>query len=236
MNSIPTHVAIIMDGNGRWARQKGLPRTEGHRVGAGRVREVVDKCLELEIKYLTIYAFSKENWKRPEDEVKGIMKLTEFFFNREFRALKNKGVYFVHLGEREGLSPSVLRIIERIEMENSNEKKLFLNIAFNYSGRSEIVHACKNICSEIERGELNLKQINEELFGNYVYTRGMPDPDLLIRTGGEVRVSNFLLWQLAYTEIWVTDVLWPDFTPELFVRAITDYMERDRRFGRVICT
>jgi len=235
MNSLPVHVAIIMDGNGRWARQRGLARTEGHRVGAGRVREVVEKCLELGIKYLTIYAFSKENWKRPEDEVNGIMKLTEFFFNREFRALRNKGVYFVHLGEREGLSPSVLRIIERIEKENSQEKKLFLNIAFNYSGRSEIAQACKKIALAVEEGKLDPLQIDEKLIESYIYTEGMPDPDLLIRTGGEMRISNFLLWQLAYSEIWVTDVLWPDFTPQVFSQAICNYMERDRRFGRV-CT
>lgn len=230
---VPEHVAIIMDGNGRWARQKGLPRPEGHRVGAGRVTEIVEKCLEIGIKYLTIYAFSKENWKRPRTEISGIMKLSEIFFNREFNKLKSKGVYFVHLGDKTGLPPSIRRIINNMEKNNAKEKKLFLNIAFNYSGRSELTGAFKKLGDLVLRKKIHVSDITEAVIEQFLFTRGMPDPDLLIRTGGEMRVSNFLLWQIAYSEIWVTDVLWPDFSSEVFLKAIQDYMERERRFGGV---
>jgi undecaprenyl diphosphate synthase len=220
-----------MDGNGRWAKSRGLPRTEGHRVGANRVQEIVNACLELGINYLTIYAFSKENWKRPKPEVSGIMKLAEFFFKRFFGELKKKGVYFVHLGDKEGLNPSILRIINTMERDNAKEKKLFLSIAFNYSGRSELISAFRKISTLSIKGEIEPDHITEEVVSSYLFTRDIPDPDLLIRTGGEHRVSNFLLWQIAYTEIWITDTLWPDFTKETLLQAIGDYMRRERRFG-----
>lgn len=229
--NLPRHVAIIMDGNGRWAKAKGLPRTEGHRVGAGRVREIVYACLELGIRYLTIYAFSKENWKRPTREVSGIMRLARFFFKRFFDELKREGVYFVHLGDREGLSPSILKVIRAMEENNAEERRLFLNIAFNYSGRSEITRAARTIASLAAKGELNPGDITEELVGSKMYTGEIPDPDLLIRTGGEHRVSNFLLWQIAYTEVWVTDTLWPDFNKRTLLLAIDEYKNRERRFG-----
>jgi len=229
--NIPRHVAIIMDGNGRWAKAKGLPRTEGHRVGAGRVREIVYACLELGIRYLTIYAFSKENWKRPTREVSGIMRLARFFFKRFFDELKREGVYFVHLGDREGLSPSILKVIRTMEENNAEERRLFLNIAFNYSGRSEITRAVRTIASLAAKGELSPGDITEELVGRNMHTGEIPDPDLLIRTGGEHRVSNFLLWQIAYTEVWVTDTLWPDFNKQILLQAIDEYKKRERRFG-----
>jgi len=231
---VPQHIAIIMDGNGRWARLKGLSRVEGHRVGAERVREVVEKCLELGIKYLTIYAFSKENWKRPQKEVSSIMKLSEVFFRKDFLRLVKKGVYFVHIGDRTGLPDFVNKIIDTMQQKNAKERKLYLNIAFNYSGRSELVKAVKDLGKRVQRGEIDPLKITEADIGNSLYTVGMPDPDLLIRTGGEMRVSNFLLWQIAYTELWVTDVLWPDFGAQRFQQAIEEYMLRERRFGDVI--
>jgi undecaprenyl diphosphate synthase len=230
---IPEHIAVIMDGNGRWAEKHGLPRIEGHRVGAGRVREIVEKCLELGVRYFTIYAFSKENWKRPGKEVSGIMKLSEFFFNKEFNRLKNKGVYFVHLGDRDNLPPFVIKIIDNMERNNASERKLYLNLAFNYSGRSELTFAVKQLCNSVLRNEFEVADITEDKIESFLFTRGMPDPDLLIRTGGEMRVSNFLLWQIAYTEIWVTDVLWPDFSTDVFLEAISEYRRRERRFGAV---
>ena len=229
--NLPRHIAIIMDGNGRWAKAKGLPRTEGHRVGAGRVREIVYACLELGIRYLTIYAFSKENWKRPTREVRGIMRLARFFFKRFFDELKKEGVYFVHLGDREGLSPSILKVIHTMEENNAEERRLFLTIAFNYSGRSEITRAVRKIASLVAKGELSPGEITEELVGSHMHTGEIPDPDLLIRTGGEHRVSNFLLWQIAYTEVWVTDTLWPDFNKQTLLQAIDEYKKRERRFG-----
>jgi undecaprenyl diphosphate synthase len=233
VQNIPLHVAIIMDGNGRWAEKTGLPRIEGHRVGAGRVREIVEKCLELGIKYLSIYAFSKENWKRPSKEVNAIMKLAEVFFSKEFRKLRSKGVYFVHLGDREDLPGFVIRIINNMQKNNAEEQKMFLNIAFNYSGRSEMVRACRCIGELVRKGEVDPEKINEKDINQFLYTSGMPDPDLLIRTGGEMRLSNFLLWQMAYAEIWVTDILWPDFNARLFQKAIDDYANRKRRFGNI---
>jgi undecaprenyl diphosphate synthase len=230
---VPEHVAVIMDGNGRWAEKHGLPRTEGHRVGAGRVREIVEKCLEIGVKYFTIYAFSKENWKRPGKEVSAIMKLSEVFFRREFNRLKNKGVFFVHLGDRDNLPPFVIKIIENMERNNAAERKLYLNIAFNYSGRSELTYAFKKLCTHVLQDEIKVSDITEDKIEHFLFTHGMPDPDLLIRTGGEMRVSNFLLWQIAYTEIWVTDVLWPDFSADVFLEAISDYRRRERRFGGV---
>lgn len=233
---LPVHVAIIMDGNGRWAERRGLPRTEGHRKGANRLKEIVNTCLDIGIKYLTVYAFSKENWKRPITEVNTIMKLAEYFFKREFDKFKKKGVFFRHLGDLEGLPPSIRRIIVDMKSNdtpdrNYEDKRLVMNIAFNYSGRSEIIEAVKKISEKVLRGDVKPEEINEELISESMYTAGIPDPDLLIRTGGELRISNFLLWQSAYTEIWVTRTLWPDFTSKLFKKALEDYSKRDRRFG-----
>jgi len=230
---IPRHVAIIMDGNGRWAEERGLTRSEGHLAGAERVEEIVYACLSKEVRYLTIYAFSKENWKRPAYEVNGIMRLAQVFFRRSFNKLKKDGVYFVHVGDREGLPVSVLRIIDDMEKNNADRRDLHLCIAFNYSGRAEITHGCRLIGERIEKGEIHPSDISEDMIADSLYTRGIPDPDLLIRTGGEMRVSNFLLWQIAYAEFWVTDVLWPDFTADIFNRALSEYAKRERRFGAI---
>ena len=228
---MPRHVAIIMDGNGRWAQKRGLPRTEGHRKGAIRLREIIYASLEEGIKYLTVYAFSKENWNRPITEVNSIMRLAEYFFKREFKKLKKQGVFFKHLGDISGLPDNIRRIIDEMHRNNAEEKKLILSIAFNYSGRSEIVTATKKIASLVREGVVKVDDIDEELVSNNLYTSGIPDPDLLIRTSGELRISNFLLWQSAYTEIWVTRTLWPDFTPRLYKKALEDYSKRDRKFG-----
>lgn len=230
---IPRHVAIVMDGNGRWALQHGLKRTDGHRAGAERVKEIVETCLDVGVDYLTVYAFSKENWTRPGWEVSGIMQLSRIFFRRFFRELRDKGVWFAHLGEREGLPRFVINIIDEMERENASEKKLHLCIAFNYSGRSEIARAAGLICRDAAEGRFVPSDIDENLFSRYLYTADIPDPDLLIRTGGEMRVSNFLIWQIAYTELWVTSVLWPDFRKEHFLKALEDFSGRVRRFGGV---
>ncbi len=230
---VPRHVAIIMDGNGRWAEERGLPRSEGHLAGAERVEEIVYACLSNGVRYLTIYAFSKENWKRPAYEVNGIMRLAQIFFRRSFNKLKRDGVYFVHVGDRKGLPVSVLRIIDNMEKNNANRRDLHLCIAFNYSGRAEIVRACRLLGTRIEKKEMHPSDISERMVADSLFTRGIPDPDLLIRTGGEMRVSNFLLWQIAYAELWVTDVLWPDFTADIFNQALSEYGKRERRFGAI---
>ncbi len=230
---LPRHVAIIMDGNGRWAEQRGLARSEGHLAGAERVEEIVYACLSSGVSYLTIYAFSKENWKRSAYEVNGIMRLAQIFFRRSFNKLKKDGVYFVHVGDRDGLPRSVLRIIDDMEKNNADRRDLHLCIAFNYSGRFEITRACRQLGDLIEKGEIHPSDISEEMIAGSLFTRGIPDPDLLIRTGGEMRVSNFLLWQIAYAEFWVTDVLWPDFTADIFKKALSEYGKRERRFGAI---
>jgi len=230
---IPRHIAIVMDGNGRWAKERGLTRSEGHRAGARRVKEIARTCMDMGVRFLTIYAFSKENWKRPRAEISAIMKLTEIFYQREFKELKDEGVHFVHLGDRENLPKSVERVLNNIERNNTNERKLVLSIAFNYSGRFEIARAARLVAEEAIRGAVQPKDITEEFVGNHLYTSDIPDVDLFIRTGGEKRVSNFLLWQIAYAEIWVTDVLWPDFTGEVLGEAVDDFGKRERRFGGV---
>jgi undecaprenyl diphosphate synthase len=222
-----------MDGNGRWARERGLTRSEGHRAGAQRVKEIARTCIALGVPFLTIYAFSKENWKRPRAEISAIMKLTEIFYKREFKELRDEGVYFVHLGDRENLPKSVERVLNNIEANNTDERRLVLSIAFNYSGRSEIVRAARLMAEESIRGVVQPQDITEKFVENHLYTSDIPDVDLFIRTGGEMRVSNFLLWQIAYAEIWVTDVLWPDFTGEVLRRAVNDFGRRERRFGGV---
>lgn len=231
--SIPKHIAIVMDGNGRWARERGLSRSEGHRAGARRVKEIARTCMDVGVQFLTIYAFSKENWKRPRAEISAIMKLTEIFYQREFKVLRDEGVHFVHLGDRDNLPKTVLKVLDNIEANNTEERRLVLSIAFNYSGRSEIARAARLVADKSIRGELRPGDITEQLVGDHLYAPDIPDVDLFIRTGGEMRVSNFLLWQIAYAEIWVTHVLWPDFTGEILKSAIENYGKRDRRFGGV---
>jgi undecaprenyl diphosphate synthase len=226
---IPAHVAIILDGNGRWARARGLPRNAGHRAGVENLRPVLEACGEFGIKYLTVYAFSTENWSRPADEVQGLMNILEDVIDRELSELHENGVQLRHLGRLDRLRPALQeKVLNAIE-QTKNNNRISLNIAWNYGGRSEMVRAIQKI---IEDGVTPV-DINEELVSEYLYTAGLPDPDLIIRTSGEQRVSNFLLWQGAYAELYVTPTYWPDFGRDELLDALQDYASRERRFGRV---
>ncbi|NPA92863.1 MAG: isoprenyl transferase [Chloroflexi bacterium] len=227
---MPTHVAIIMDGNGRWARARNLPRLAGHRAGTENLRRVIRACVEFGIRYLTIYAFSTENWARPKEEVEGLMEIMEEFIDKELDELDEEGVQIRHLGRLDGIRPSLkAKIRESVERTQHNQR-LVLNVAFNYGGRDEIVQAVRKIVRE----GIPPEQITEETIEAHLYTAGMPDPDLVIRTSGEIRTSNFLLWQAAYAEWYFTPVFWPDFGREHLLEAIADYNRRERRFGRVL--
>lgn len=229
--NLPRHIAIIMDGNGRWARRRNLPRIAGHREGVRSVRDVVEACGQLGIEVLTLYTFSIENWQRPKEEVTALMKLMVRTVRRELNDLLKNNVKLMTIGRLEDLPKPT-----RDSMKDAIEKTkhctgLILNLALSYSGRREILDAVKKVAQKVRTGELNTNQINEEVFSQYLYTANLPDPDLLIRTSGELRVSNFLLWQMAYTEIYVTDVLWPDFRRGDLYKAIEAYQKRERRFG-----
>jgi len=232
---LPRHVAIIMDGNGRWARRRGLPRTEGHRRGLLTAERVVRFAgEELGISYLTLYAFSKENWQRPPEEVEFLIELMGEFIREKRKLLIENEIRLRILGDLEELPPPLRAEVEKTLELTEHYEKFHLNIAFNYGGRQEILRAVRRIVADRLEGRLNGEPIDEKLFQRYLYTAGQPDPDLLIRTGGEERISNFLLWQIAYTELWVTETLWPDFTPEEFLAAVEEYQCRERRFGRVL--
>jgi len=225
--NVPYHVAIIMDGNGRWAKKRGLPRVAGHRAGTDNLRRVLESCGELGIKMLTIYAFSTENWRRPEDEVKGLMGIFEDVIDRELPEFHQKGVRLRHIGKLDGLKPAFAdKVRKAIELTKNNDK-LILNIAFNYGGRAEIVEAVKKL---IAKG-IKADDITEEMIGAHLYTADVPDPDLIIRTSGEMRVSNFLIWQGAYSEYYLAPVYWPDFDKEQLRLALEEYARRHRRFG-----
>src|SRR5262249_55339685 len=231
---LPRHIAIIMDGNGRWARMRSLPRVAGHRAGIAAVREVVETAARLGLQVLTLYAFSVENWKRPRREVDTLMELLKEFLNRELETLQKNKIRFQVIGRFDELGPSVQRELRRgCEATRANSGLLF-NIALSYGGRTEIVDACRKMMEERLRGATDWMEISEQVFERYLYTAGQPDPDLLIRTSGEMRVSNFLLWQIAYAEIWVTETRWPDFRRREFLQAIVDYQKRERRYGRVV--
>lgn len=228
--NIPHHVAIIMDGNGRWARARGLPRLAGHRAGVENLRRVLEASVEYGIQILTIYAFSTENWNRPESEVRGLIAILEEVIDRELQSLHENGVQLRHIGKLEGLSPKLQEKVKgAIELTKDNEQ-LILNVAWNYGGRAEIVHAIQEI---IEDG-VAPEEITEEVVSRYLYTYDCPDPDLIIRTSGEVRVSNFLIWQGAYAELYVTPHFWPDFGPDELLEAIHNYAQRERRYGQVL--
>lgn len=229
MGALPGHVAIIMDGNGRWAKSRGLPRVEGHRAGVASVRDTIEASAQLGIDVLTLYAFSVENWKRPRYEVWTLMNLLKEYLLKELSSLVKNDIRLEVLGRWRELDPSVVSLVERAVRETADCGGLRLNIALNYSGRSEIVDACRQIVTDWAQGKGT--DIDEETLGRYLYTAGLPDPDLLIRTSGEMRVSNFLLWQISYTEIVVTETLWPDFRRGQLFQAILDYQSRDRRFG-----
>ncbi len=229
---LPAHIAVIMDGNGRWAKGRGFPRVEGHRAGITSVREIVETCARLDVPVLTLYAFSVENWKRPRTEVDVLMKLLKQYLRLELSTLMKNDIRFQVLGRLSELPNDVIRELESGMERTRNNQGLLFNIALNYGGRAEIVDACRRIVNEaLERGEA--PEIDEAFFAKRLYTAGMSDPDLMIRTSGELRISNFLLWQIAYSEIWVTDTLWPDFRKRELFEAIIDFQKRDRRYGGI---
>jgi undecaprenyl diphosphate synthase len=229
--ALPRHIAIIMDGNGRWARRRGLPRLEGHRRGAQAVRAVVETTARLGIPYLTLYSFSLENWRRPKEEVRGLMALYADYLARKSRELLENDIRLIQIGRRDGLPAKVLRELEKTVELTRNNRRLTLCLALNYGARAELVDAVRKIADRVARGELRPDQISEELLSDSLYTAGLPDPDLLIRTAGEMRLSNFLLWQISYAELYVTPVLWPDFRPADLYEALRSYAQRERRFG-----
>ncbi|MFQ6015916.1 MAG: isoprenyl transferase [Anaerolineae bacterium] len=229
LSKIPQHVAIIMDGNGRWAREQGLPRLAGHRAGTENIRRVLRACVEFGIKILTIYAFSTENWERPVEEVRGLMRILEQVIQREVKELHKNGVQLRHLGRLEGLSEELKKaVLDAIELTKNNDR-LILNVAFNYGGRAEILDAARQVVADGVEAE----DLDEEIFNRYLYTAGLPDPDLIIRTGGEMRLSNFLIWQAAYAEYYATPTYWPDFDEEELYGALLAYDQRERRFGKL---
>ena len=226
---IPRHVAIIMDGNGRWAKKRGMPRLFGHRAGVENLRAVIKACVEFGIRYLTIYAFSTENWGRPQDEVSGLEKLFHEAFTNEFLELRKQGVRIIHLGQREGIPQDLLdEIDEAVELSKTNDR-LVLSVALNYGSRNEIMHAVRRMIGD----GLSPEEITEQTISRYLFTADIPDPDLVIRTSGEQRLSNFLLYQSAYAEWEFPETLWPDFGKEQLLEAIFEYSKRDRRFGKV---
>jgi undecaprenyl diphosphate synthase len=229
---IPTHIAIIMDGNGRWALSRGLPRLAGHRAGTENLRRVIEACIEFGVRYLTIYAFSTENWGRPFEEVQGLMRILEDVIERELQELNDQGVQIRHIGRLEDLRPSLrAKVLQAVEYTKDNDS-LVLCVALNYGGRDEIVCTIKRL---IESG-VKASEVTDSLVSQYLFTAGVPDPDLIIRTSGELRGSNFLIWQGAYSEWYFTPTYWPDFDKKEMARAIEEYQHRQRRFGRVAQT
>ena len=228
---MPVHVAIIMDGNGRWAQAKGLPRTVGHRQGAEVVRTVVQAAADLGISYLTLYGFSSENWKRPPAEVRDLMGLMRYYLRSEVAYLHENGVRLRVIGDRKRLDPDIVQLIEQAERSTADNRTLTLVIAISYSGRGEIIDAVQDLAEDIASGRMQTDQVNEASFARHLYTADIPDPDLLIRTSGEQRISNFLLWQCAYTEFVFVDTLWPDFSRQDFEDSVREYQRRERRFG-----
>jgi len=227
----PVHVAIIMDGNGRWAKARGLPRVAGHKRGAEAVRRTVTGAAELGVQYLTLYGFSSENWKRPAAEIDDLMGLLRLYLVNEIEELHQKGVRLRVIGQRSRLQADIVRLIEHAEQHTAANRRLNLTVALSYGGRAEIAEAARRVAEEVRAGRLEPAQVDERRFERFLYTSDMPDPDLLIRTSGEKRISNFLLWQCAYAELVFLDRLWPDFTRDDLEKAITEYHGRDRRYG-----
>ncbi len=230
----PEHVAIIMDGNGRWAQSRGKPRLFGHHAGAKRVREIVRACPDHGVKYLTIFAFSTENWKRTQSEVAGLMSLFRRYIQREARDLLAEGVRVRFIGDRVRLDAKLQRLMDELELLTSKNDKVHLTIALNYGGRDEVARATKRLARDVKAGRLDPETVNDETLTRYLDTCLLPDPDLVVRTSGEARISNFLLWQSAYAEYEFIDTLWPDFTRDVFAGIVRDYAGRERRFGAVL--
>ena len=229
----PQHVAVIMDGNGRWAQKRGRPRLFGHHAGARRVREIVEACPDLGVKYLTIFAFSTENWKRTQTEVAGLMKLFRRYLDREAQSLFRNGVRVRFIGDRIKLDDKLVQLMDDLELLTAENDRVHLTVAINYGGRDEVTRAAKRLAFEIEQGRLTHKEVDAETLAGFLDTCFLPDPDLVIRTSGEARISNFLLWQSAYAEYEFVDTLWPDFTDAEFGRIVSQYAGRERRFGAV---
>lgn len=230
---VPQHVAIIMDGNGRWAKARGMSRTQGHLEGVKRVEEIIKAARHIGIEFLTIYAFSTENWSRPPDEVSMIMRTFIKVLNQKTKELERNGVRINFIGRRQGVPPQVLKAMDEAALETMGNSGMTLNIAFNYGARSEIIDGIKSMAAQVREGKIKTDDIDENLVSSHLYTKGQPDPDLLIRTSGEERISNFLLWQLSYAELYFTDKCWPEFDEEQFLKALKCYAQRERRWGRV---
>ncbi len=230
---VPRHIAIIMDGNGRWAKRKHLPRIAGHRKGVEAVRKIVKVSSEVGIKVLTLYVFSTENWKRPVSEVKFLMKLLARYIEKEVAELHQRNVRINAVGRLKELPGSLQNLLAKAIEKTKDNKGLILNLAINYGGRQEIIDGIRKIAADLKKGSLKIKDLNEESFSRYLYTAGIPEPDLIIRTSGEKRLSNFLLWQSSYAELYVTETLWPDFDREDLLLALEDYGKRKRKFGRL---
>ncbi|HIU64301.1 MAG TPA: isoprenyl transferase [Candidatus Avacidaminococcus intestinavium] len=228
---VPEHIAVIMDGNGRWAKKQGRPRTYGHYMGAERLKEIVRYADAAGVKIISAYAFSTENWKRPITEVNYIMKLLDKYLTNELDTFMQNNVQLRFMGDKKALPEHIISRMNNAELCTKDNTGIILNLAINYGGRSEIINAIKSMTTDITNGRLTVNEINEENFGKYLYTAELPPPDLLIRTGGDQRVSNFMLWQIAYAEMWYTKAYWPDFTKELFYEALRSFSLRDRRFG-----
>ncbi|WP_347490848.1 isoprenyl transferase [Desulfoscipio sp. XC116] len=234
ISKLPVHVAIIMDGNGRWATRRGAPRSFGHRAGVNALREVVKLSVELKLKHLTVYAFSTENWKRPRDEVNILMNLLVEYFNKEINELCANNVRIHPMGILSELPVKAKEAVDMAIRRSKNNTGLVFNVALNYGGRSELLQAVREIGKKINDGGMKVEEINEQVIAEYLFTAGQPDPDLLIRPSGDCRVSNFLLWQLAYTEFWLTDTMWPDFGRKELLQALLDFQRRERRFGGLL--
>lgn len=232
LNRLPRHVAIIMDGNGRWALKRKQPRLFGHKAGAQSVQNIVETCREIGIKYLTLYAFSSENWRRPEQEVNGLMTILKNYLESELPRMQKNDIRLMSIGDRQKLPLAVRESLEKVIKATSGNSKLTLNLALSYGGRDEIVRAVRAISTRCLLGEITPEQVSDQTISENLDTCCMPDPDLLIRTGGEARLSNFLLWQVSYAEIYFTETMWPDFRKEVFFKALLEYQSRERRFGR----
>jgi len=232
-DNIPKHIAIIMDGNGRWAKEKKLPRTMGHKAGVETIRKIVKESKDLGVEYLTLYAFSTENWKRPKDEVSALMKLLVEYLRNELEELNKNEVSIRISGDITKLPKEAEREIKQAIDITKDNKGIVLNIAFNYGGRDEILRAVKNISTDVKSNKIDINDIDEKIFNSYLYTANIPDPDLIIRPSGEMRISNFLLWQCAYSEFWFSNVFWPDFDEKHLRKAIIDFQQRNRRYGGV---
>ncbi|PMP64957.1 MAG: isoprenyl transferase [Thermodesulfobacterium geofontis] len=230
---LPKHVAIIMDGNGRWAKSKGLPRAYGHKVGAEVAKKIIYKTRELGIPYLTLFAFSKENWFRPPEEISTLLELLKIYLDAELEEMKKQGIRFKVIGDKADFPKDLQEKLEFIEKTTQENEKMVLCMALSYGGKNEIIKAVKKLAEEIKEGKISPEEIDEGLFRKFLDTKDIPDPDLLIRTSGEMRISNFLLFQLAYTELYFTPIYWPDFDEKEYLKALYSYQQRERRFGRI---